>query len=385
MWFFTNPRIVLGAGSIEFLASLQRQKALLICDADVARLGIPERLADPIRRGGGQVRVFDGVVADPPLDIVEKALGVAREFQPDLIVGCGGGSSMDVAKATYALYERPDLTVYDLHPLTELKLGSRALLVGVPTTSGSGSETTWAVVLTEGPGGRKLEFAHRELVPAWCILDPLLPSTMPPRVTADTGADALAHAIEAVASDWRNPFSDAYARDAVSRILAHLPRAVRPDPPLEVREQMHYAAAMAGMAFSNSQVGICHAMAHALGSIFRVPHGRCVGTTLPYAIEFNFRSARERYEPLAPAFGVGAISDAQTMTDRLRRLWDAIGMPQTLEEMLGVGISEFEKRMPELVTRADQSTCVTANPRIPSSRELEQLFWAAWRGERVGF
>ncbi len=386
MWFFTSPRLVFGPGSIEFLASLQARRALLICDRELARRGVPARVEEHLRTGGGDVRLFAEVDPEPKVSTVERALTAAKEFQPDVIVGLGGGSTLDVAKATYALYERPDLGLMDLHPLTDMTLGQRAILVGIPTTSGTGSEATWAVVLTEGEGGRKLELAHRELVPRWAILDPDLAATMPPKVTTDTAADALCHSVEAIASDWSNPFSDAYAKQAVEILMEELPRTTgAKGVPSPTRESLHYAATMGGLAFGNAQVGIAHAMAHALGSKFPVPHGRASGLFLPYSVEFNFDAARERYQKLRSALGAPHVASGHALADRIRTLWDQVGMSRTIPQALPISAPEFERALPELVSRADQSTCVSSNPRLPTTAELERLFRAAWNGTRVDF
>jgi alcohol dehydrogenase class IV len=317
---------------------------------------------------------------------VEAGVKKAKAFEPDLIVGLGGGSAMDMAKAIYALYERPDLTLYDLTPLVELNLGQKARLVQVPTTSGTGSETTWATIITEGEGGRKLELAHRDLVADWAVLDPLFPSTMPPKLTADTGADALAHSIEAISSEWANPFSDALGVKAVDTIFRHLPKAAKGDHvPPEAREELHLAAAMAGLSFGNAQVGVGHALGHALGSVFKVPHGRAVGLFLPYHVEYNFSAARDKLARLGPVLGEAHVRSGRDLSAKIRSLWDQIGMAKTIPEAASISLEQFEKALPELVERADQSTCVISNPRVPSSKELEGLFRAAWSGRPVDF
>jgi alcohol dehydrogenase class IV len=386
MWFFTSPKIVFGGGAVEFLASLPTKKALVVCDRFLAEKGTHRIVVEQLQKAGAEVEVFGEVDPEPLVSVAEAGIKRARDFQPDLIVGLGGGSAMDLAKAIYALYERPDLTIYDLTPIVELNLGKKAKLVQVPTTSGTGSETTWATILTEGPGGRKLELAHRDLVAEWAVLDPLFPSTMPPRLTADTGADALAHSIESISSEWANPFSDALGVKAVDTIFRYLPKAVKEkDIPPEAREELHLAAAMAGLSFGNAQVGIGHALGHALGSVFKVPHGRTVGLFLPYHIEYNFSAARDKLARLGPVLGESNVRSGRELAARIRGLWDQIGMSKTIPEVVKVSEADFEKALPELVTRADQSTCVVSNPRVPSSKELERLFRAAWSGTPIDF
>ncbi len=385
MWFFTGPKIVFGPGSVEYLSSLGAKRALVVCDRFLATNGTLDRIKGEIAKGGTSIEVFAEIDPEPLVSRVLEGVELAKRFGPDLIVGLGGGSAMDVTKAIYALYERPDLTVYELTPLVDLKLGKKARLVQIPTTSGTGSETTWATILTEGEGGTKLELAHRDLVAEWAVLDPTLPASMPPKLTADTGADALCHAIESISSEWANPFSDALAKEAVHLLFRDLPRAVKDGSNAEARESVHYAATMAGLSFGNAQVGIGHALGHALGSTLHIPHGRSVGVFLPYAVEFNFKSAKDKFARLAPVLGESTTRDARELSARIRTLWKEIGMSTSLRDIGGISEEAFEKALPEMVTRADQSTCVTANPRMPKSEELTKLFRAAWNGTPVDF
>lgn len=385
MWFYTGPRLVFGPGAVEFLSQLKATRSLLVCDKYLAKSGMHQRVVEELQKDGGVVEVFGEVDPEPLVSRVLEGVEVAKRFNPDAIVGMGGGSAMDVCKAIYALYERPDLTVYELTPLIDMKLGKKCRLVQIPTTSGTGSETTWATILTEGEGGIKLELAHRELVAEWAVLDPKLPSSMPPKLTADTGADALCHAMESISSEWANPFSDAMAKEAVTLVFKNLPRAYRDGKDLEAREAMHYASTMAGLSFGNAQVGIGHAMGHALGSVFHIPHGRTVGLFLPYAIEFNFKAAKDKFGKLAPVLGEATVSDKASLSKAVKSLWDEIGMSHSVKEVGGVTEEAYEAAIPELVDRADKSTCVTANPRMPSSTELQKLFKAAWNGSPVDF
>ncbi|MDE1835340.1 MAG: iron-containing alcohol dehydrogenase [Euryarchaeota archaeon] len=386
MWFFTAPKIVFGAGAIEFLASLPTKKAMIVCDRFLAEQGTYKPVQEQLEKAGASVKVFGEVEPEPHITTVSSGLKIARAFEPDTIVGLGGGSAMDMAKAIYALYERPDLTIYDLTPIVDLNLGKKARLIQVPTTSGTGAETTWATIITEGEGGRKLELAHRDLIAQWAVLDPMFPSSMPPKLTADTGADALAHSIESISSQWSNPFSDAMGMKAVDTIFRYLPKAVKGQPvPSEVREELHLAAAMAGLSFGNAQIGIGHALGHAFGSVFKVPHGRTVGLFLPYHIEFNFAAARDKFARLSPVLGDSTVRNARDLSAKVRSLWDQIGMSKTIPEATKVTEKEFEEKLPELVERADSSTGLVANARVPTSQELERILRAAWSGAPVDF
>jgi len=388
VWELTFPRtIVIGEGALDYLEQLKGRRALVITDKTICSLGITDQVLERLRRAGLEVRVFDGVKPEPTRRVVEEAVEIARSFEPDLIIGLGGGSCMDVAKATFALYERPDLTLDEIVPLMELGLRKKAKLINIPTTSGTGADVTWAVVITDEAEEFKMELASREVVADVAILDPRLPSTMPPRLTADTGLDALTHAIEAYTSKWHNDFSDALALWAIRAIFAYLPRAYRDGEDVEAREKLHNAATMAGLAFSNSQIGIAHAMGHALGALFKVPHGRSVAVFLPYTIEYNARVAAARYAEIADALGLGgqtAEEKAKALVEAIRRLLAEVGEPLKVAE-LGISRTDYEARLEALVDRAMSSTGTIASPREPGREDYERLFKHAYEGRHVDF
>ncbi|OYT51077.1 alcohol dehydrogenase, partial [Candidatus Bathyarchaeota archaeon ex4484_135] len=256
LWEITLPRtIVTGENALEYLEGLGGHKALVITDQVMRSLGILDRVLERLRKAGLEVEVFDQVEPEPSKRIVMKAVEVARSFEPDWIIGLGGGSCMDVAKAVFVLYERPDVALEDISPLVELGLRKKARLLNIPTTSGTGADVTWAIVITDEEVKRKMELASREVVADITVLDPSLPASMPPRLTADTGIDALTHAIEAYTSQWRNDFSDALALWAIRTIFKYLPRAYENGQDMEAREKLHNAATMAGIAFGNAQIG----------------------------------------------------------------------------------------------------------------------------------
>ncbi len=232
-----------------------------------------------------------------------------------------------------------------------------------------------------------MELPTREMVADMVILDPEFPKSMPPRLAADSGLDALTHAIEAYVSQWRNDFSDALAIKAIQIIFKYLQRAYENSGDNEAKEKMHNAATIAGIAFSNSQVGVAHALAHSLGAIFRASHGRIVGIFLLYSIEYATREAMERYADIARAIGIEARSDEEAvekLVGEIKELYREVRQPTSIRE-LGISRGDLEKRLEDLVTRAANSSCTFMNPRVPDVEDTRKLFLYAFEGKKVDF
>jgi alcohol dehydrogenase class IV len=371
MGFFTSPRICVGPGSIEQLSSLGARRALLLVDPAVAELGGDRRVHEELLKDGAQVEVARAVRIGPTLDSLAKGVRTASEFSPDWIVAVGGGSTIDTAKGIWVQYTHPEIDLSSLTPLTELGLRDRARLVAVPTTSGSGSEATWMAHFWDARG-RPVEIASRELIPDWALLDPTLPATMPRAVTVDSAIDALAHALEALASAWATPFSDGLAREAVATLTRRVPEALEHPDDLELRGPVHSAATMAGLAISNAQSGLVHAIAHAIGPRTGIAHGRLVAILLPWVLEFNFPAAREAYQSLAGILGPAVVQHATPFTEWFRQFNARLGVPTTLAAA-GVDIRALRDQMGEWLPYVQTATSFGANPRIPSPAELAGL------------
>ncbi|MEB3797841.1 MAG: iron-containing alcohol dehydrogenase [Caldisphaeraceae archaeon] len=375
MWLLSVPRMIaFGEDSLNALATINGKKALIVTDNIMRKLGYINEVTEKLSENKIEVEVFDGVEAEPSEESIYRGLEVAKSFQPDLFVAIGGGSSIDTAKTIWVLYERPDKRVDEISPLEPLGLRKKARLVAIPTTSGTGSESTWAMVITKG--GKKLELASREVLPDLVILDPRFVYSMPKELIADTGIDALTHAIEAYTSTWRNEYSDALSEKAVEIIMKYLPKSYRMDK--EAMEKVHYAADMAGIAFSNSQIGIIHALAHSFGATFHKPHGRSVALFLPYGIKYNSKAASDRYKVLAGKAGIGDLYDA--IINLLRDLNEPLSVKD-----LGITEEEYFSKMDELVSKAMESTGIVANPRMASDEECKKIFEYAYYGKEVDF
>jgi alcohol dehydrogenase class IV len=379
--------VAFGEEALDALETVKGSRAMVVTDQTIRRLGFVEEVVQRLRKNGMEVLVFDEVEPEPSKETVMRGAERAREFSPDWFVGLGGGSCMDAAKAIWVMYERPDLRIEDITPMTELGLRRKARLVCIPTTSGTGSEATWAAVITSREEVFKAELASREILPDLSIVDPRLASKMPPSLTASTGMDVISHAVEAYLSQWSNPFSDALALQALRLAFRYLPRAHANGSDMEARDKMHVAATMAGMAFSNSQIGLIHAMGHSLGAVYHIPHGRTVGLFLPYGMEYAREVARERLVDIAWAAGLEAPSREETVERLLgwvREFVRGLGEPLSVRE-LGIGREDFEGRLEELVRKAMQSTGIFTSPRVPEDADCRRLFLYAYEGKRVDF
>ncbi len=230
MWYFNSPQIVYGEGALSYLETLVGKRACLVTDQTLVSLGVAQRVVNALATTAMPVEVFSAVEPDPSLETARVGAQVMLRFKPDWIIALGGGSVMDAAKAMWVLYERPDLTPEEINPIDTLGLRKKARLIAIPTTSGAGSEATWAVVLTDTRERRKLGLGNREDMPDIAILDPELVMKLPARLTADTGLDALVHAVEGYSSAWHNDFSDGLCLQAARLIFEYLPRASASSP-----------------------------------------------------------------------------------------------------------------------------------------------------------
>lgn len=370
MWYFRSPEIVFGEDSISILSSLDIRKAAVITDRNLLHTNIPG-LVEKALPSGAESMVLGDVSEEPPLSEMTAHLGRINEFAPDWFVAVGGGSAIDTAKILFALYERPDLTVYDITPLVKLGLRKKSRLIAIPTTSGTGSECTWAAVLTVEGEKRKHELASPEILPDYAILDPAFAVSLPPEQTRNTASDAIAHAVEAYGSTWRNPYSDAMAEKALELILGGITGVMDDPKNLELRNQLHIGASMAGLAFSNSQIGLVHALGHALGARFKTPHGKAVALFLPHVVAFNYDACPERYDRLNRI--VPDTFRKERLSDSLENVLGAIAQARNGREA-GIDPGEFNSNLDDLVLLASESTGMVTNPKDAGSSDLRSLF-----------
>ena len=376
MWFFRAPTIVFGEEALSYLSSLPIRKALIVTDRHLLTTELPEKVRQALPSGAASL-VLGDVGEEPDLDEMTPRLEEVRRFEPDWILGLGGGSSIDTAKILFVLYERPDLTVYDATPLQALGLRRKSRLLAIPTTSGTGSECTWAAVLSEKQEKRKHELASPEIIPDYAILDPDMVVGLPLEQTRNTAVDAITHAIEGYVSTWRNPYSDAMSEKALEMILGNLLTVVKNPGDKAARNAVHIGASMAGLSFSNSQIGLAHALGHALGARYKTPHGKAVGIFLPLVIDFNTSVCAERFDRLNSL--VPAPIRAASLSQSIMKLFRAMGQDATVAAT-GVKRQEYFDGIEELVSTAAESTGMVTNPRDSGSSELRELLTRAYSG-----
>lgn len=409
-WFRVPERIYFERGSIRYLAKMPGiEKALVVTDKSMVELGYLDKIKYHLARRENRpaIEVFSEVVPDPSLALVTKGLKLMNTFQPDTIIALGGGSAIDTAKGMWLFYEHPEvefeflrLKFLDIRKRTYKfpKLGRRARLVAIPTTSGSGSEVTAFAVITDRGKDIKYPLADYELTPDVAIIDPDFVETLPRSLAADTGMDVLAHGIEAYVSVMASDYTDALCLKAIELVFSYLPLSWR-EKDQEAREKMHNAAAIAGMAFTNAFLGINHALAHKVGGEFAVTHGRANAILLPYVIEYNaglpskFVSfpkyeqyiAPEKYRQIAAHLGLPAATQEEgvhSLIEAVSGLSRSLGIPATFAE-LGIGRKEFISKVPELAEKAFADQTTTTNPRLPLISELADILRQAYTGEKV--
>jgi alcohol dehydrogenase class IV len=387
MWYFRSPEIIFGQDALDYLTQLSGSRALIVTDPTMVELGFVKLVAEKLEAVGISSEVFCEVVAEPPVEVIQRGAATMTKYQPDWIVGLGGGSPIDAAKAMWILYENPDIDILAVNPFEPFNLRQKAKMVAISATSGTGAEATWGIVLTDPASQRKVAVGSPLNLPDVAIVDPVLAATMPPQLTADTGMDALTHAIEGYTSTWYNDFSDGLCLKAIQLIFDYLPRAVANGQDEEAREKMHNAAAIAGLGFINSMCSMAHALGHSLGAIYNLPHGRSVGLFLPYTIQFNaFDNEQTRYHEIANFLGVPAATAEQGAASLVRvihQLADKIGQPRSIQQALDISLAELGKNLDKLVEHAEDDTQIITAVRPPSTDDVRNLFLYAYHGKDI--
>jgi len=400
-WFRVPSNTYFNPGAIDSLRQLKAAQALLVTDPQAEGRGV----ADEVRAhlDGTGVHVFSEVGPEPGEAVIRRGVKVVDELRPELLIAVGGGSVIDAAKAMRLFHESPELSLDELTlPFLDARkrvanypeIEHSVRLVAMPTTAGTGSEVSPAAVLTVG--GRKATLVDYSLVPDMAVVEPRLTLSMPPTLTADSGVDALTHALEAAVSIFASPYTDAFCVQAVYQILPNLPRAFEHPDDLEARTAMSNAATIAGLAFSNAFVGVNHALAHAVGARFGIAHGRANAIFLPHVLRYNAALpskfmpapgytayvAPEKYAQIGWIIGLGGRTEAEQrerLFARVEQLLDDVRMPRSLEAA-GVSRAEFESSLPELARAAFEDASIRTNPRIPLVRELAQLLEEGFHG-----
>ena len=377
---------VLGASTPAMLAGQCTKKRAFVA-TDAFGLKHAQRVVKCLEGSGFTCQVWDKHLPEAPMGNVKEGGLAMSAFEPDLIVAVGGGSVIDGAKAAWIHYERPDIEYLGaISPLAPLGLRKKAILAAVPTTSGTGSECTSVSVVHDEAAHRKVPLANAELLPDYAILDPAFTMTMPPKLTAGTGLDALAHAVDTLAIISSNEITDALAKAAVEMIFKYLPRAYAHGQDREARYRMHVAASTAGMAFGANGTSLSHSFGHSFGALFNVHHGLACGLFIPYTLEYYAKTS-DKFLSMAHTLRVEGGSKAETLANLLRAIKDfnrSLDVPLSLKEM-GIPKDKFEAEMDRLVLYAHEDISTAFSPRPMTKAQCEQIFRYAYDGKDIDF
>ena len=404
---FTLPRdIYFGKGALENLKNLKGKKAIIcVGGGSMKRFGFLDRAKKYLEEAGMEVALFEGIESDPSVDTVMKGAKVMQDFGPDWIVAIGGGSPIDAAKAMWIKYEYPECTFEDMCKVFGIpELRRKAHFCAVSSTSGTATEVTAFSIITDYQKGIKYPIADFEITPDVAIVDPELAETMPKKLVAHTGMDAMTHAIEAYVSTANSDYTDPLAIHAIEMIMKDLVPSYNGD--MTARDHMHDAQCLAGMAFSNALLGIVHSMAHKTGAIFadygaHIIHGAANAMYLPKVIAFNAKdaTAKKRYGVIVDYMGIADKADSddvkvEKLIAFLRGMNDQLNIPHCIKnygadsypcEQGFVPEDVFLERLPEIAKNAIADACTGSNPRQPSQEEMEKLLKCCYYDTEVDF
>ena len=408
-WFKVPDKIYFEHNSIQYLEKMPNiTRAFIVTDPGMVSLGYVDKILYYLRKRTEHVHceIFSDVEPDPSIETVKRGAQMMDEFKPDVIIALGGGSAMDAAKGMWLFYEHPDVDFNSLRlrfldirkrAFKFPKMGNKAQLVAIPTTSGTGSEVTSFAVISDKKNNMKYPLADYELTPNIAIIDPQFVMSLPKSATADTGLDVLTHALEAYVSVMASDYTDGLAMKAIQLVFKYLPRAYKNGAEdAEAREKMHNASCMAGMAFTNAFLGLNHSIAHKIGGEYHVPHGRANAVLLPHVIKYNASTpskfvsfpkykkfiADEKYAKIAAFLGLPAKTTeegVQSLINAVIDLMKEVNEPLSFSEC-GIDEETYMRNVPDIANKAFEDQCTTANPKLPLVKEIEQIMRDAYKG-----
>ena len=408
-WFKVPDKIYFEHNSIQYLEKMPNiTRAFIVTDPGMVSLGYVDKILYYLRKTTEHVHceIFSDVEPDPSIETVKRGAQMMDEFKPDVIIALGGGSAMDAAKGMWLFYEHPDVDFNSLRlrfldirkrAFKFPKMGNKAQLVAIPTTSGTGSEVTSFAVISDKKNNMKYPLADYELTPNIAIIDPQFVMSLPKSATADTGLDVLTHALEAYVSVMASDYTDGLAMKAIQLVFKYLPRAYKNGAEdAEAREKMHNASCMAGMAFTNAFLGLNHSIAHKIGGEYHVPHGRANAVLLPHVIKYNASTpskfvsfpkykkfiADEKYAEIAAFLGLPAKTTeegVQSLINAVIDLMKEVNEPLSFSEC-GIDEETYMRNVPDIANKAFEDQCTTANPKLPLVKEIEQIMIDAYKG-----
>lgn len=408
-WFKVPDKIYFEHNSIQYLEKMPNiTRAFIVTDPGMVSLGYVDKILYYLRKRTEHVHceIFSDVEPDPSIETVKRGAQMMDEFKPDVIIALGGGSAMDAAKGMWLFYEHPDVDFNSLRlrfldirkrAFKFPKMGNKAQLVAIPTTSGTGSEVTSFAVISDKKNNMKYPLADYELTPNIAIIDPQFVMSLPKSATADTGLDVLTHALEAYVSVMASDYTDGLAMKAIQLVFKYLSRAYKNGAEdAEAREKMHNASCMAGMAFTNAFLGLNHSIAHKIGGEYHVPHGRANAVLLPHVIKYNASTpskfvsfpnykkfiADEKYAEIAAFLGLPAKTTeegVQSLINAVIDLMKEVNEPLSFSEC-GIDEETYMRNVPDIANKAFEDQCTTANPKLPLVKEIEQIMIDAYKG-----
>ena len=413
LWFRAPEKVYIKKGCLpvaldEVGTVMGKKRAFIVTDSFLYKNGYSKPITDKLDELGIVNTTFFDVAPDPTLACAKEGWAQMKAFEPDVIIALGGGSAMDAAKIMWVMYEHPEVDFYDLamrfmdirkRVYTFPKMGEKAYFIAVPTSAGTGSEVTPFAVITDESTGTKYPLADYQLMPNMAIVDADFHMTAPKGLTAASGIDAVTHALEAYASMMATEYTDGLAIEALKNIFKYLPRAYdngQNDP--VAREKMANAATMAGMAFANAFLGVCHSMAHKLGAYHHLPHGVANALMIDYVLEFNaaevpakmgtfsqydYPKTLRRYAEVAEALGVSGRNDEAKLKGLIKKIDDLkeyVGIKKTIKDY-GVDEKYFLDTLDQMTEDAFDDQCTGANPRLPLMSEIKDMYLRAYYGK----
>ncbi len=413
LWFRAPEKVYFKKGcmpvALRELKDMGKKRVFIVTDEFLFKSGFSKQVSDCLNEMEIVNTTFSDVQPDPTLGSAKKGAAAMRSFEPDAIIALGGGSALDAGKIMWVLYEHPEVDFADMamrfmdirkRVYRFPEMGKKAYFVAITTTAGTGSEVTPFAVITDEATGLKYPIADYELLPKMAICDPGLMMSIPKGLTANSGYDAMVHALEAIASVMSSDFANGMAKEAIKIIFEYLPRAYKDGSDEEARSEMAYAATMAGMAFANAFLGVCHSMAHKLGSYHHLPHGMANALLLPEVMRFNMSEApakmgtfpqydhpmcMRRYAEVAEMVGIKGKTDEEKcnkLIDKLLELRKEVGLPDSIKAA-GVDEKVFMDKLDAMCRDAFDDQCTGANPRYPLISEIKQMYINAYYGEKA--
>lgn len=375
---FRVPKdIVFGEGALSHLSTLEGKRATLVTGgSSMLRSGFLDEAKKQLEKAGMEVSIVDGVEPNPSIETVVRGGKEMEAFNPDWIIAIGGGSALDAAKIMWVYYEYPNTKFEDLVAGKFPKLRTKAKFIAVPSTSGTASEITAFSVITDTANHIKYPLVSYEMTPDIALLDANIPAKMPSHITANTGMDVMAHAVEAYTSTAATCYTDPLAYEAIRLVFNQLPTAYSKGSDIKAREDMHNASALAGMAFTNASLGLVHSLAHKIGGEFGITHGLANAILMPYIVDYN-RKGTDKIAKLEKDLGI------ENLTDSLKALSTKVDIPHTLREVTEVEISEekFLEVLDRMSKNAFEDPCTLTNPRKSSPEDVRKIYECAFYGK----